>query len=50
MFRLVIYPITLGLWRWEVRSGGALFRCGTDKTESAAEAAAKRAVLRPEVH
>jgi hypothetical protein len=49
VFRLVIYRITRGLWRWEVRSGAALFRCGTGKTEAAAEAAAKRAVLRPDV-
>jgi hypothetical protein len=32
-----VYPITLNLWRWEIRWGGALLRCGTTRTRAAAE-------------
>jgi hypothetical protein len=38
MFELSFYPITPMLWRWEVRCGGALLRCGTAPTKAAAEA------------
>jgi hypothetical protein len=37
MYDLLIYPITANLWRWEVRCGGALLRCGTAPTRVAAE-------------
>jgi hypothetical protein len=29
MYELSVYPITPSLWRWEIRCGGALLRCGT---------------------
>jgi len=32
-----VYAITSNLWRWEIRYGGALFRCGTAPTRIAAE-------------
>lgn len=32
-----VYAITPDLWRWEVRSGRALLRCGTARTRGAAE-------------
>ena len=37
MYELSIYPITPYLWRWEIRCGGALLRCGTAPTWVAAE-------------
>ena len=37
MFQLSVYPITANLWRWEIRCGGALLRCGTAPTRVAAE-------------
>jgi hypothetical protein len=37
MYEFAVYPITLNLWRWEVRYGGALLRCGTAPTRAAAE-------------
>lgn len=37
MYQLSIYPITPTLWRWEIRCGGALLRCGTAPTKLAAE-------------
>jgi hypothetical protein len=36
MYQLRIYAIALNLWRWEVRLGGNLLRCGTAATRSAA--------------
>ena len=36
MYELSIYPITPHLWRWEIRCGGALLRCGTAPTRFAA--------------
>jgi hypothetical protein len=36
MYQLSVYPITPNLWRWEIRSGGALLRCGTAPTRGAA--------------
>jgi len=38
MYHLSIYPITPNLWRWEIRCGGALLRCGTAPTRVAANA------------
>jgi hypothetical protein len=37
MYELSIYPIAPNLWRWEIRCGGALLRCGTTLTRAAAE-------------
>jgi hypothetical protein len=37
MYQLLVYPITPKLWRWEIRCGGALLRCGTAPTKVAAE-------------
>jgi hypothetical protein len=39
MYELSVYPLTPDLWRWEVRCGGALLRCGTAPTRVAAEMA-----------
>jgi hypothetical protein len=37
MYQRLVYPITPDLWRWEIRRGGALLRCGTAPTRAAAE-------------
>ena len=37
MYQLSVYAIEPNLWRWELRSGGALLRCGTAPTRVAAE-------------
>jgi hypothetical protein len=37
MYELSVYPIATNLWRWEIRCGGALLRCGTAPTKVAAE-------------
>jgi hypothetical protein len=37
MYNVSVYPITPDLWRWEIRSGGALLRCGTAPTRVEAE-------------
>jgi hypothetical protein len=37
MCEVSVYPITANLWRWEIRCGGALLRCGTAPTRAAAE-------------
>ncbi len=37
MYQISVYCITAKLWRWEVRCGGALLRCGTAPTKVAAE-------------
>jgi len=34
---VAIYAITPNLWRWEIRRGGALLRCGTGPTRAAVE-------------
>ncbi len=36
MYQISVYSITPKLWRWEVRCGGALLRCGTARTRVAA--------------
>jgi hypothetical protein len=41
MYELSVYPITAHLWRWEIRCGGALLRCGTAYTKAAAETAVR---------
>ena len=37
MYEISVYSITPRLWRWELRCGGALLRCGTALTKIAAE-------------
>jgi hypothetical protein len=37
VYQVSVYLITLNLWRWEIRWGGALLRCGTAPTRVAAE-------------
>jgi hypothetical protein len=44
MYQVSVYPITPHLWRWEIRCGGALFRCGTAPTRVAAERDANEVV------
>jgi hypothetical protein len=44
MYELSVYPITPDLWRWELRCGGALLRCGTAPTRVAAERAVRDVV------
>ena len=41
MYETCVYAITPRLWRWEVRCGGTLLRCGMSPTQTAAEAAVK---------
>ena len=44
MYEISVYPITPNLWRWEIRCGGALLRCGTAATRGAAERAVSEVV------
>jgi hypothetical protein len=44
MYQISVYSISLLLWRWEVRCGGALLRCGTAPTRLAAQRDARGAV------
>ena len=37
MYEVSFYPIAPNLWRWEIRSGGALLLCGTAPSRVAAE-------------
>jgi hypothetical protein len=37
VYQTSIYSITPNLWRWEIRCGKALLRCGTASTRAAAE-------------
>jgi hypothetical protein len=37
MYEVSVYAITPNLWRWEIRCGGALLRCGTTLTRVAAQ-------------
>ncbi len=37
MYETSIYSIAPNVWRWEIRCGGALLRCGTTSTKAAAE-------------
>jgi hypothetical protein len=41
MYEHSVYPITPDLWRWEIRCGSALLRCGTAPTRVAAEIAVR---------
>ncbi len=44
MYQLSVYAIEPNLWRWELRNGGTLLRCGCASTRIAAERAAKQFV------
>jgi len=44
MYELSVYAITTHLWRWEIRCGRALVRCGTVPTRLLAEMAVKNVV------
>jgi len=37
MYQISVFSITPKLWRWELRCGGALLRCGTAPTRAAAK-------------
>jgi hypothetical protein len=37
MCQVSVYALTPNLWRWEIRFGGVLLRCGTAPTRVAAE-------------
>jgi hypothetical protein len=41
MYELSVYAITPCLWRWEIRCGGVLLRCGTAANEVDAEVAVR---------
>jgi hypothetical protein len=43
MYQVCVYAITPDLWRWEIRFGRALFRCGTAWTRADAELEARSA-------
>jgi hypothetical protein len=45
MYQLSVYPIASSLWRWEIRCGGALLRCGTAPTRFAAERDVREIVI-----
>jgi len=44
MYAISIYSIAPNLWRWEIRCGGALLRCGTAASRAAAEMDVKAVV------
>jgi len=44
MYQISVYPITPNLWRWEIRCGGALLRCGFSRTQGAAERAVNEVI------
>jgi hypothetical protein len=44
MYQVHVYSISPYTWRWEVRSGGTLLRCGTSPSKTAAERAASTAI------
>jgi hypothetical protein len=44
MYEISVYAITPYVWRWEIRLGGALLRCGTAMTAGAAEKAVNEVV------
>ena len=44
MYQFSVYPINPNLWRWEVRSGGALLRCGTAPTREESERAVNEVI------
>jgi hypothetical protein len=44
MYQVYVYAIQPNMWRWELRSGRVLLRCGTALTRAAAEKAANQYV------
>ncbi len=44
MYEVQIYSISETLWRWEIRCGGALLRCGTSHSEAEAENEARETI------
>jgi len=46
MYDVLVYHIAQLLWRWEIRAGGALLRCGTAPTEVAAQNDVKKLIRR----
>ena len=44
MYQIQIFPITPNLWRWEVRCGFVLLRCGTAPSRAAADTEAKELI------
>ena len=44
MYQVSVYSITPNLWRWEIRCGGALLRCGTSPTQGTAKRAVNEVV------
>ena len=44
MYQLSVYAVEPNLWRWELRSAGALLRCGTAPTRDGAVRAANQFV------
>ncbi len=44
MYQVSVYPIIPNLWRWEIRCGDALLRCGTAPTRGAAKRAANEVI------
>ena len=44
MYQIQIFPITPNLWRWEIRCGFVLLRCGTAPTRQDADTDAKQLV------
>ena len=47
MYQILIYRITANLWRWEIRLGGSLLRCGTARSEVAAKGDANEELIAP---
>ena len=45
MYEIAIYPITEDLWRWEIRCAGSLLRCGTTRSNAAAERDAREVAI-----
>jgi hypothetical protein len=44
MYEVTVYLLATKLWRWEIRCGGALLRCGTASTRAAAETAVSEVI------
>ena len=44
MYQVQIFPITPDVWRWEVRCGFVLLRCGTAATRQAADTEATQLI------
>ena len=46
MYQVFVYSITPKLWRWDIRCGSALLRCGTAANQSRCP---ERSKLRPQL-